>query len=61
MDVVFNLSAALVNLTAAGVAASVNGTGLPIMGCSSSMFDIMQDGNAGSSYAAYERVAAAHG
>ena len=56
MDVVFNLSAALVNLTAAGVAASVNGTGLPIMGCSSSMFDIMQDGNAGSSYAAYERA-----
>ena len=51
-----NLSLALINCTAAAIAASPNGTGLELMGLSSSMYDVMQDGNGGSTYMAYERA-----
>lgn len=50
------LSLALINLTAAAMQASVNASGLPLMGLSSSMFDMKQEGNGGSTYAYYEKA-----
>jgi len=51
-----NETLAMVNITLAAVAASVNASGLPVVGLSSSMFDVSQTGNGGSKYLAYERA-----
>lgn len=46
----------LTNITAAAIAASANGTGLKLVGMASSMFDIKQAGNGGSTFAYWERA-----
>lgn len=54
LDYAINLSVALVNMTAAAVAAAGGAAGLPLFGLSSSMFDVGQTGNGGSRYLFYE-------
>lgn len=57
MDYVLDLSLALINCTAAALAAAApNASGLELMGLSSSMFDVMQEGNANSTWMSYERA-----
>ena len=51
-----NETLAMINITVAAVAASPNASGLPVMGLSSSMFDVGQTGNGGSRYLEYERA-----
>jgi hypothetical protein len=55
-DYAVNLSLALINLTAAGMANSPAAAGLKLVGLSSSMFDAKQEGNGGSAYLQYERA-----
>lgn len=54
-DYMVNFSLAAVKFTAQGIAASANGSGLALVGLSSSMFDVKQEGNGGSTYMQFER------
>lgn len=57
MDYVHNLSLALIDCTAAALSAcGANCSGIELMGLSASLFDVMQDGNGGSTYMAYEEA-----
>jgi len=55
LDYAINETLSMINITVAAVAASVNASGLPVLGLSSSMFDVGQTGNGGTSYLFYER------
>ena len=55
-DYMLNFSLAIVNLTAQGMAASANGSGLALVGLSTSLFDVKQEGNGGSSWMMYEKA-----
>jgi hypothetical protein len=56
LEYAINETLSMINITVAAVAASVNASGLPVLGLSSSMFDVGQTGNGGSSYLYYERA-----
>jgi hypothetical protein len=54
-DYAVNLSLALINITAAAIANTPNASGLTLVGLSTSMFDVKQLGNGGSTYLQYEK------
>ena len=49
-DYMVNLSLSLINITAVAIAQSPSAAGVRLMGLSSSMFDVKQEGNGGSTY-----------
>ena len=51
-----NLSVALINMTAEAMAASPAAAGAQLVGLSSSLFDVKQEGNGGTSWMQYERA-----
>ena len=56
LETAIDWTLASINITAAAMAASVNGSGLLLVGLSSSMFDVKQNGNGGSAYMQYEKT-----
>ena len=55
LEYAINETLSMINITVAAVAASTNASGLPVLGLSSSMFDVGQTGNGGSTYLFYEK------